>query len=386
MRRSDLYKYSTGIILIAFIIVMPDLIRHLLRFRLGGRNDSTPQILSTPWKPPALSLDSIFSEDHTWVSEIPSDKKWTLIATGDVIPARSVNAQTVRRNDFTWGWEHIIPILSTGDITLINLESPLVPLCPVTESGMVFCGSQRHIEGLKAGSVTVASFANNHMGNYGKKGILETKQIVESNNIRVSGLVSGSTCNPERTKGVEVSPEQQCDAVSFSDIEMKGLRIAFLGFDDIGPNVPPIAKADEELMKQEIIKAKNQADVVIVSMNWGVEYTEKPTDRQVFLAHLAIDSGADLIIGNHPHWIQPVEIYKSKMIMYAHGNTIFDQMWSEKTKEGVIGKYTFYGKDLVDVEFFPTYIKDYGQPTIPDNERKKMILDDLKRISQDIAH
>ncbi|EKD67007.1 MAG: hypothetical protein ACD_48C00640G0003, partial [uncultured bacterium] len=98
--------------------------------------------------------------------------------------------------------------------------------------------------------------------------------------------------------------------------------------------------------------------------SWGEEYTATPSARQKELAHFIIDSGADLILGNHPHWIQPPEVYSGKYIMYAHGNTIFDQMWSEETKIGVIGKYTFSGMRLVDVEFIPTYIQDYGQPTL----------------------
>jgi hypothetical protein len=320
-----------------------------------GRNDTVVRILPTPWKAPPLTLDSIFSDNRMWMSDIPADKKWTLTATGDIIPARSVNYQTVKQNDFTWAWKNIIPVLTQGDITLINLESPLVPNCAVTVEGMTFCGDQRHIEGLKAGHVTVANFANNHMGNYGEKGIEDTKQLMERNSIKVSGLGEPAI------------------------IEVKGMKVAFLGFDDIGPNVPPVAASDEEVMKKQISEAKKIADLVIVSMNWGVEYTDKPTDRQIFLAHFAIDSGADLIIGNHPHWIQPVELYKGKVIIYAHGNTIFDQMWSEKTKEGVIGKYTFYGKDLVDIEFIPTYIKDYGQPIIiEDAQYKNTILQALR--------
>ena len=317
-------------------------------------------LLPTPWTPPALTLDSIFSENKSMIATIPSDKKWILIATGDIIPARSVNYQTVKRNDFTWAWKNITPILSQGDITLINLESPLVPNCPVTVDGMIFCGDQRHIEGLKTARVTIANFANNHMGNYGEQGIRETKDLLEKNAIKISGLGYPSI------------------------IKIKGTKVAFLGFDDIGPYVFPISKADEKEMEKEIFEAKKQSDIVIVSMNWGVEYTEKPTERQVLLAHLGIDSGADLIIGNHPHWIQPVELYKGKVIMYAHGNTIFDQMWSEKTKEGVIGTYTFYGKDLVDIEFIPIYIKDYGQATIiEDEEYKKNILNQMKALSRD---
>jgi len=306
---------------------------------------------------PPLSLETVFLNTHGESKEIWKDKSWTLVASGDIIPARSVNQQTVKRNDFLWSWKNIIPILSSGDITLINLESPLVSNCPVTVEGMIFCGDQRHIKGLQSAGVTVANFANNHMGNYGLKGIQETKQLLEDNAIKISGLGYPAF------------------------VKIQGITVAFLGFDDIGPHVSPIGKADEEEMKKQIIEANNQADVVIVSMSWGVEYTDMPSDRQIFLGHLVIDSGADLIIGNHPHWMQPIELYKGKMIAYAHGNTIFDQMWSEKTKVGVIGKYIFYGKDLVDVEFIPTYIKEYGQPEILSGREKDAILESLQQQS-----
>ncbi len=105
-----------------------------------------------------------------------------------------------------------------------------------------------------------------------------------------------------------------------------------------------------------------------------MEYTTQITDRQQELAHFAIDNGADLIIGNHPHWIQPQETYKDKLITYAHGNYVFDQMWSEETKEGVIGKYTFTGDNLTSTEFIATYITDYGRSQLADAERAKSIL------------
>jgi len=347
-----------GILLIAIgLFFIP---RNKFPFYSPITTNSLTSLLPTPWKPPAVTLDSIFSENHSWDLDIPTDKKWALIATGDIIPARSVNYQTVKQNDFLWSWKNIIPILTQGDITLINLESPLVPNCPTTVEGMTFCGDQRHIEGMKAAKVTIANFANNHMGNYGEQGIEQTKQLLESNSIKVSGLDEPAI------------------------IDVKGTKVAFFGFDDIGPNVPPIAASDDQELKKQISEAKEQADLIIVSMSWGVEYTDKPSDRQILLAHLAIDSGADLIIGNHPHWIQPVEMYKGKVIMYAHGNTIFDQMWSEKTKEGVIGKYTFYGKDLVDIEFIPIYIKDYGQPEVLMGEKTDKILQSLKQISSEI--
>ena len=102
------------------------------------------------------------------------------------------------------------------------------------------------------------------------------------------------------------------------------------------------------------------------------------------MGHLAIDSGADLVIGNHPHWVQPIEIYKDKLITYAHGNFVFDQEWSLKTKQGVIGMYTFYNNHLVDVEYLPLQIEDFGQPYFLTGEAKQNILSSMKIQSEDL--
>jgi poly-gamma-glutamate capsule biosynthesis protein CapA/YwtB (metallophosphatase superfamily) len=295
----------------------------------------------------------------SFVLETPKEEKgkeqeWTLIATGDIIPARSVNTQTLKRNDFTWSWKEIAPILSKGDITLINLESPLMKNCPLTDEGFKFCGDARHSEGLVYAGVDVVSIANNHIGNYGVEGIQETTQLLENRNMKIIGT--------------DAQPVM---------VKIKNTRVGFLAYNDIGYEEEGIAWADGERIKQEIEEAKKNHDVVIVSMSWGVEYTSTPSDRQRELAYLAIDAGADLIIGNHPHWIQPIEMYKDKMIVYAHGNTIFDQMWSEETKIGVIGKYTFLGKKLKEVEFIPTYIQSYGQPMLLTGEAKEKVLQKL---------
>lgn len=280
------------------------------------------------------------------------DEPWTLIATGDVIPARSVNTQTIKRNDFTWAWQNIAPTLKEGDITLINLESPLLARCLATDEGMKFCGDQRHVEGMTYSGVDVVSLANNHVGNYGVEGLQETTDLLKRNGIAVTGT----------------------DAQPYI-ATIKNIRVGFLAYNDIGYREDGIAWADVEQMKQDIQETKQKTDVVIVSMSWGVEYTASPSTRQRELAHMVVDAGADLIIGNHPHWIQTSEHYNNGYIMYAHGNTIFDQMWSEETKIGVIGVYTFNGKNLTKVEFIPTYIKDYGQPLLLQGAGKEKILE-----------
>ena len=266
------------------------------------------------------------------------DYTWTLLVTGDVMLGRTVNTRTIQKNDFAWAFKNTADFLKSADLTFINLESPLVENCPQTDTGMIFCEDVRHVEGLKFASIDIASVANNHSLNYGEKGLKNTKEILQSEGVLPVGIT-----NPKYTK-------------------VKGIKIALLGFDDVECYPNYIECAGEENVKNDIKEASQNSDLVIVMFSWGVEYTDSPNKRQVDLAHLAIDSGADLILGNHPHWIQPEEIYKGKLIKYSHGNFIFDQMWSEETRKGVIGKYTFKGTELEDHEYVSVKIYDYGQP------------------------
>ncbi|MBI2022288.1 CapA family protein [Candidatus Daviesbacteria bacterium] len=306
---------------------------------------------------PKVNFETIFANDHSQVNSLPKDKLITVIATGDVIPARSVNYQSAVRKNFLWPYEKTSGFIADADITFINLETPLLQNCPLTQEGMIFCGSDRHIEGLVGSGIDVVSLANNHAGNWGQKGVEETADLLESNRILVTGIKRGYVL-----------------------YEVKGIKFAFLGYSDIEKN-EIVSKAEEDIIRQEIAQAKKAADVVIVTFHWGAEYKSQPDKRQISLGHQAIDSGADLIIGNHPHWIQPVEIYKDKLITYAHGNFIFDQEWSENTKLGVVGKYTFYGSNLVEVEYFPVRIIDYGQPYFLESLEKQKILDEMKNES-----
>ena len=310
-------------------------------------------ILPTPY--PELTIDQIFTTEKSLYDT--SSTRWSLVVTGDIIPARSVNFGATKRNDYLWAFSNIASLLSKGDITYTNLESPLLSTCPVTVEGMIFCGSTKHIEGLKSAGIDVVSFANNHIGNYGVKGIEETKALLEKNGILVNGI----------------------EGAVYTQI--KGVKLAFLSYNEIGAKEPMVSWLDETVMKQEIIEAKKQADMVFVGMSWGIEYTDHPTDTQREIAKIAIDAGADMILGNHPHWVQGIEFYKGKLIMYALGNTIFDQMWSEETKKGMIGIATFDGVKLIDMTFHPTYIVDYGQSTLMTGTKKEEMIEYMKRVS-----
>lgn len=271
---------------------------------------------------------------------ITQAKQIRIIATGDVIPARSVNSIMVRKNDFTYPFLQTASLLKKADVVLINMEAPLIENCPVTDEGMVFCGDPRFIKGLKFANIKVANLANNHSGNYGNEGLDSTVKLLKKNGLKISGLGKPAF------------------------LKKNGIRLAFLGFNDIekSPDLK-IALAEPKTITKQIKQAKKKADFVIVSFHWGDEYTAEPNSRQRFLAHLAIDSGADLIIGNHPHWVQTKEIYQGKLINYALGNFIFDQMWSDETRKGTLGWYVIEkNKGLVKTKYYPVLIENYSQP------------------------
>lgn len=351
---------SVGVLLGSILIALFGVwaYRSLPSFREKGLSNPKPQTSATPAPTPipSLTLDRIYASDHSWIRGLPKEKTVTMIATGDVIPARSVNYKMVTGKGFRWPFEKTADVLRSADLTVINLETPIFSGCVPTVEGMRFCGDQGVTEGLAYAGIDVATLGNNHAGNYGREGVEETVRLLER-----AGILPVGVGTRYKT--------------------MKGVRFAFLSYDDIGPRVDGVPWADEQTIRREIAEARKNADVVIAAYHWGVEYVTQPSSRQRELGYVAIDAGADLVLGNHPHWIQPVELYKDTLIAYAHGNFVFDQEWSEETKRGVVGRYVFYEGKLVDVEYLPVRIMDYGQPYFLDGASKGVVLDSMYQAS-----
>jgi len=300
-----------------------------------------------------LTLETIFNNKPP----VQSDNIISLITTGDVMLGRSVNIKIKQFNNSDWPFLNISQLLKSADITFINLESPFSNPCSGTNSGMIFCSENNNVRGLVNSGVDLANIANNHILNYQNQGMINTINLLNQNHILPVGT---------------------SDPIYFN---AKEIKFAFISFEDVEPNNSFLTKTEEKQIAEKIDEGHKKADIVVVAFHWGVEYTSQPTNRQIKLAHYAIDQGADIIIGNHPHWIQPIEIYKEKPIIYSHGNLIFDQMWSEKTRQGIISKFTFNNNQLMDLELIPIIIENYGQPRILDGEDKQKILDDIKNQS-----
>jgi poly-gamma-glutamate synthesis protein (capsule biosynthesis protein) len=321
------------------------------------RPTATPEPTPTP-----LTLADVFPPRELSPGLDPSRLR-TLIATGDVIPARYTDVQIRNRSDdFLWPVVATSGLTSSADLTVINLEAPIIEGCPYHDSGFTFCGRPGIMGAFQHAGVDVVTIENNHIGNWGLNGITETKQRLDSAGLRWA------------------------DRTTAAIVDVRGLKFGFLAFNAVGERI------DRPAMDAQIRALRPQVDVLSVSYHWGAEYVSVPTagagiaeDDPVEIGHLAVDAGADLVIGNHPHWVQGVELYNGKYIAYAHGNFIFDQMWSYETRVGVVGKYTFYDEQLVRVEYVPVLSFDYGQPVVMTGAEAQAVLDGMKAASEVIA-
>jgi poly-gamma-glutamate capsule biosynthesis protein CapA/YwtB (metallophosphatase superfamily) len=311
---------------------------------------------------PVLSLQSLFHPTYV----VPSDptRIRTLLVTGDVIPARGVNYFATTRHDFLWPFRPTADYTKNADITYLNLESPLFSGCPVDPGpSFTFCGDARFANGLDLMGAKVVNLANNHFSNYGAEGITLTEQLLQQHGMLTSGLGPVAVIN------------------------VRGIKFGFIGFNGVGRAI------DKDALKAGIARAREEADIVVVQFHWGKEYERQPMadpgvptpDDPVVIGHDAIDWGADIVIGNHPHWYQGIEIYHGKLITYAHGNFVFDQMWSEETREGVIGTYTFYGTQLVSATWKAYRIYDYGQPVFMNAQDSATALQTMEAASDQLA-
>jgi poly-gamma-glutamate synthesis protein (capsule biosynthesis protein) len=311
---------------------------------------------------PAITTSDAFAPQD--FSKLDPSHIRTLIATGDVIPARHTD-YVIRQmgNDFGYTVAATKDITSAADITVINLEAPLIDGCP-EEAGetFTFCGQPGFTSALQEAGVDVATLENNHIANYGYDGVTETQGYLDAAGIKWA------------------------DSITPTIVNVRGVKFGFLAFNGVGGAV------DRAAMTAQIEALRPQVDVLSVAFHWGMEYVGVPQpapgiadDDPIDLAHAAVDAGADLIIGNHPHWIQGVEVYKGKWITYAHGNFIFDQEWSYETTVGVIGKYTFYDDRLIGVEFIPIHIMNYAQPVPMTDDERQQTLDIMKTDTDNLA-
>lgn len=297
----------------------------------------------------------------------PIEKKIiTLILVGDIMLNRGVRHKVEKygNGDYKFPFLKIAEELKKADLLFGNLEGPISNKGTKIGSIYSFRANPKVIEGLIYAGFDVLSVANNHTFDYGRKALEDT-----FNRLKTVGLdyVGGGFNEKE--------------AYSPLIKEINNTKIAFLAYTNFGSSywlateeksgIARIDLKDIERIKKDIQKAKSQSDILIVSLHSGEEYSSKPIQFQIEFSKTVIDAGADLVVGHHPHVIQPFEKYKEGYIAYSLGNFIFDQKFSQETMKGLMLKVLIKKRKIQEVIPIETRINQYFQPEILLNSQSK---------------
>lgn len=279
-----------------------------------------------------------------------------LIAVGDIMLGRGVLNQMTARNDFSFPYRAIKPELDTGDLRMGNLECMVTDLVqpPSDPSTFTFVCPTKGYDGLKYAGFDILTLANNHSNGEGQTVFNDMRS-----NLTKHGFLHGG------------GGDNLAEATAPVIASAKGMRVAILAYDNILPQGPwatanswGLAPINVDTLPADFAAARKQADLVIPYFHWGIEYTNDPTNYQQNVARAAIDAGADMVLGNHPHWTQGIERYQGKLIIYSMGNFVFDQDWSEPTLEGMLLHLYWRNGTLASVRFVPTKDASRCQPNI----------------------
>jgi len=270
------------------------------------------------------------------VKEVPLN----ITVVGDVMLSRAVGSK-LQRVSLDEAFYRAAEVLSGGDLLFGNLESVLGTSTMQSSKEIRFQADPARIDVLNYFGFTQVSVINNHIADYGRAAWDESQV-----NLNAGGVVP-------------VGGYGNDGASVFA--EAAGRRVVFLAFDTT------IWKMDAETLTEKISPLKDQADIIIISFHWGNEYVHLPTVQQKELAHAAIDAGADVIIGHHPHVLEGIEKYNDGLIFYSMGNFIFDQ-FGEDENESLVAKISWQGSER-KIELVPMRIKGYFPRPATEAER-----------------
>lgn len=272
-----------------------------------------------------------------------------LLFAGDVMFSREVRQQILASHDPAMPFRKIAPLMQGADIAFINLETPFSDAGPYYEHGLIFHAAPEFIAGLRLADIALASTANNHARDCGTEGVTFTVNWLKRHGIQPVG----SSLSAEAThRGVILT--------------RKEIRFGFLGYtyDQSNGNWRDIddriAIADDKVVRRDVQALRKRCDVVIVSMHNGIEYMAQPSAKQISFAHAAIDAGATLVVGHHPHVIEPVERYRNGEIFYSLGNFVFDQFQRKETQHGEMAEVSFLGTHIFATKLIPVRITSTG--------------------------
>jgi poly-gamma-glutamate synthesis protein (capsule biosynthesis protein) len=294
-----------------------------------------------------------------------------LLFVGDIMMGGRV-AALLEREGYDYPYRQTGEWIRSADLAAGNLENPITDRGEPADKTWTFRMSPKAVPALKESGFDVLNLANNHVLDYGTEGLLDTLRFLDEEGI---GRVGAGRDADEAYRAFFT--------------EIKGIRIAFLGFSHVVPEVgwkaaadrPGVAEAYGMRQALEAVKAaKEEADLVVVMVHWGIERAEEPEPYQVTKGRQFIDAGADLVIGSHPHVLQGLESYGGRWIAYSLGNFIFTVNPNADTRQSAMLEAECRADGGCRLAIIPVETGP-GQPQIPDEETARAILGKMDRLS-----
>ncbi|MBI3552991.1 MAG: CapA family protein [Elusimicrobia bacterium] len=259
--------------------------------------------------------------------------------------------------------------LLAADIVFGNLETSVTARGTKTPKTWNFRTPAKNLKAVEEAGFTLLNIANNHVWDYGEVGFRDTLAALRKTDFLYIG-----------------GGKDLAEAQKLRVIEKGGIRIGFLGFTSTFPKEawakkgkPGVNYSDFDKFPAVIAAAKRDCDLLVVSFHGGTELAEEPNDIQKDFAHLAVTSGADLVLGHHPHVLQALEVYKDKPILYSLGNFLFVSPAPE-TRTTVIAKVKITTSGVSGIDFLPVDT-NWGRPAPASPEGAKAAFDALNRLN-----
>lgn len=290
-----------------------------------------------------------------------------LLAAGDIMPVQATAGLIASRGP-DYPFARVAPLLRQADIAFANLEAPLtthqIPTRGKSQSDLdagedyVFRGSPLVAGALRRAGISVVSVANNHAMDYGSEGLVETLARLEQAGVRAVG--AGVTLIEARRPRI---------------LEVRGVKVAFLAYSDVLPrrSVATVSTAGiapakgtwtgrpaEDEISRDVNAARTLADSVVVSVHWGEEGEVTPNCRQITLGSRIIAAGATVVLGHHPHVLQPVAYANGRLIAYSLGNLVASPR-GQLARETALLRVVLGPAGVVSWETIPVLIAG-GQP------------------------
>jgi len=251
-----------------------------------------------------------------------SQEEATIIFVGDIMLDRFIRTKAEAFGEgHTLG--HVKEFLMSADMVVGNLEGPVTTYDSVSQKSVVgdknnmrFTFASTSAKLLSAHNIRLVSIGNNHIFDFGREGVQQTKMFLQDAGISYVG-------DPEAPSDVVIQ-------------KLQGMTFAFVAYNEFFGQ-----KISDLIEVLTATKSQKNIDAIIVMAHWGEEYVSNPSEKIREKARAFIDAGATLVIGSHPHVVQPFEDYQDGRIYYSLGNFIFDQYWSAEVRCGMAVTATF---------------------------------------------